>query len=259
MQAWLAGNLQLFQDVIACQRQFLTAFQLSTAVGAQLDVLGTIIGQPRQVPFRPTPAFVSWSATPTASHLGTGYVVGDIVTVVQAGSIGARLKVSAVGGGGAVSTLVPVAYGSGYSAAIGLSTTGGSGTGLEVDLTIIVLTPGNPILDDATYRTLLQCQVFNNHWNGQIDSLTAFWRSVFPGGTILITDTGNNIGGASVMTATITFGGAFSQIMNDLIFRGYIVPRPEGVLYTYISALLPIFGFDLNTDYVAGFDIAFFS
>jgi len=51
--SWLAANLQPYQDGIACLNQFDVAFDLLTAVGPQLDVLGAILGQNRTVGFQP--------------------------------------------------------------------------------------------------------------------------------------------------------------------------------------------------------------
>jgi hypothetical protein len=51
--AWLAANLQPYQDGIACLNQFDVAFGLLTAVGPQLDVLGNVLGQSRTVGFQP--------------------------------------------------------------------------------------------------------------------------------------------------------------------------------------------------------------
>jgi hypothetical protein len=57
------------------------------------------------------------------------------------------------------------------------------------------------------------------------------------------------------MSAVITATGTFSSIQTDLINHGYIVPRPEGVIYNYaIGQAGPLFGFDTNTGGIAGFD-----
>jgi hypothetical protein len=61
------------------------------------------------------------------------------------------------------------------------------------------------------------------------------------------------------MTATIFLSGSFTSIIQDLIVNGFIVPRPEGVLYEYTFAELPAFGWDLDNSFVAGFDVGKFS
>lgn len=106
----------------------------------------------------------------------------------------------------------------------------------------------SPVLDDATYRTLLKATVEINHWDGQADSLYPIWNSIFPGGRITIIDNQN-------MTATVSVGGSFTSILQDLISNGYIVPRPQAVQYTYTFATLPIFGVDRNDAFIAGVDL----
>lgn len=73
---------------------------------------------------------------------GTGYTVGDIVTVVQSGASGGQFTVTSIGGSGAVTgvSAVAAAGGTGYSVASGLATTGGTGTGLAVNLTAVAPT-----------------------------------------------------------------------------------------------------------------------
>jgi len=106
----------------------------------------------------------------------------------------------------------------------------------------------SPVLDDATYRIYIKAKIAQNQWDGTITSLYAIWKYLFPVGSIIIADNQN-------MTATIFLSGSFTSIIQDLITNGYIVPRPEGVLYTYDFAELPAFGFDLDNSFVAGFDV----
>jgi len=105
----------------------------------------------------------------------------------------------------------------------------------------------SPVLDDTTYRLLLNARIAQNQWNGTIDGLQGVWQTLFPGGRIVIVDAQN-------MSATIVLSGVFSSILQDLITNGYIVPRPEGVLYNYSFSAQPIFGFDQASSFIAGFD-----
>ena len=162
LNAWLTANLQLFQDVIVCAEAFIAAFDPTIASGPQLDVLGNIVGQPRQVSFQPS---------------------------------------------GGVS----------------------------------------PVLDDVTYALLIQATIARNHWDGKIDSLIAIWQSLFPGGTLTVQDNQD-------MTVTLFVAGAFTSILQDLILRGYFLPRPQAVAYTYEIAALPMLGFDESTAYLSGLD-----
>ena len=80
---------------------------------------------------------------PHAAAEGTGYVVGDRLTVVQGGATGGVVQVTSVGVSGNITGVATVAGlgGDGYSVANGLSTTGGTGTGAQVDIVSIGETP----------------------------------------------------------------------------------------------------------------------
>lgn len=104
----------------------------------------------------------------------------------------------------------------------------------------------SPTLDDTTYRLLIKAKIAQNQWDGTIESLYPIWTQLFPGGNIVIQDNQN-------MSATIVLTGAFTSITQDLITNGLIVPRPEGVEYTYQFTTLPVFGFGSSPGYIAGF------
>ncbi len=97
------------------------------------------------------------AAVEAGTYAGTGYKAGDVVTVVQAGASGGKLKVTAIGTGGAVTgfEIVPGSRGTLYSVASGLSTTGGSGTGLSVNITAIGETP---------LQAMQACRVAQTDW-----------------------------------------------------------------------------------------------
>jgi hypothetical protein len=110
----------------------------------------------------------------------------------------------------------------------------------------------SPILDDETYRIYIKYKIVANQWDGTIPGLYAAWRQIFlPGApplSILVADQQN-------MSADVIVTGGSSSILTDLVNNGYIVPRPEGVLYNYGFGNLPVFGFDRNDAYQAGFDL----
>lgn len=67
---------------------------------------------------------------------GTGYTVGDVVTITQGGASGGTAKILTAPSG-VPATFQLLTQGSGYTVANNLATTGGSGTGLELDITAI--------------------------------------------------------------------------------------------------------------------------
>lgn len=244
----LKGNLVILSlpTTAAFTANALT-FTLTPAVGAQLDVIGAIVGQSRTVSFQPSGTTAITGATLDAA--GTHYEVGDIFTVLQGGASGGQLQVISIGAGGAV-TEFGFAYGQsgtgfGYSVATGLATTGGHGTGLTINITSVG--GPSPILDDTTYRFLLQCRIGQNHWNGQIAGIQAYLAPLLPGGSITITDNQN-------MTATIHISGSLTEIVQDLITSGLVVARPMGVEYSFSFASAPYFGFDESNSQISGLD-----
>lgn len=106
----------------------------------------------------------------------------------------------------------------------------------------------SPVLTDSVYKILLQATLARFRWDGKTQSLYPIWNKIFPGGIIYINDNQN-------MTCTVIIAGIFSSIEKDLIVNGLIVPRPEGVLYTYSFATLPLFGADLDNAFIAGADV----
>jgi hypothetical protein len=97
------------------------------------------------------------AAIPHTGNAGTGYVVGDLVTVVQSGASFGQLRVATIGGGGAVTALTTVLglQGTGYSVATGLATTGGTGASLEVDITTI---------GQSALQAVQLCRQVNPNW-----------------------------------------------------------------------------------------------
>lgn len=72
---------------------------------------------------------------------GTGYVVDDVINVIQSGADGGTLTVSDVDPTtGAILGLAIDTIGESYTTAPGLATTGGTGTGATVDITVNSLT-----------------------------------------------------------------------------------------------------------------------
>jgi hypothetical protein len=97
----------------------------------------------------------------------------------------------------------------------------------------------------------LQAKIAQNQWNGLIGSVYAMLNSLFPGSGILLVDNAN-------MTVTVLLtGGTLTPIQEQMIVAGLIIPRPQGVLYTFEYAVLPAFGLDLETTFIQGLDTAY--
>jgi len=68
---------------------------------------------------------------------GSGYKLGDVITVTQTGASGGTATVSAVNGSGTVSSITLLTGGVSYSTTVSAATTGGAGTGLTVTISTV--------------------------------------------------------------------------------------------------------------------------
>lgn len=107
------------------------------------------------------------------------------------------------------------------------------------------------VLPDDVYRTLIRAKIAANSWDGTTDGAYAIWDSIFPTVTILIQDHQN-------MSYDLAFvGGIVDSLTAALVTGGYIPLKPEGVrVNTYFFPVDsgPLFGFDIDTDFVQGWD-----
>lgn len=69
---------------------------------------------------------------------GTGYTVGDILTLTDlGGNLNGTCRVATVGTGNKVATIDTIVAGTGYAVANGYLTTGGTGTGCKLNVTVL--------------------------------------------------------------------------------------------------------------------------
>ena len=107
-------------------------------------------------------------------------------------------------------------------------------------------------LDDDTYRLLIRAKIGANRWDGTLDSSAAILASIFGSDTqIFIQDNGD-------MTITIGIAGVLpNALFLALLVGGYIPIKPSTVAVNYMATSesgSPIFGFDVQNQYIAGFD-----
>lgn len=112
---------------------------------------------------------------------------------------------------------------------------------------------GVTALDDDTYRKLLYAKIALNNWDGlpgtAISALNGFFSSA--GSLFFLEDRGD-------MSMTLGVAQKVPSLLLLSIFaRGYIPFRPGGVkaYYRVVSVTqTSMFGFDMNNNYVKGFD-----
>lgn len=130
------------------------------------------------------------------------------------------------------------------------------GYGLDVWGTIVGVPrviPGSPSITllDPDYRTLILAKAAANIGNVTSQSLNKLLRLIFAaqGGLAYVQDNLN-------MTMTYVFGFPPTTAQQAIVENSGVLPRPAGVLVNFVwpSVSGPIFGFDSNNSYVAGFD-----
>lgn len=107
----------------------------------------------------------------------------------------------------------------------------------------------SPILDDETYRTLLKAKIAKNMWKGKIYDLKTLWNTIFGKG-IYICDNQD-------MTIDVVIAGDFTEIEQELLYHGMIVPKPQSVRIRYIVVdypkNLPIFSYGNDNEILGGY------
>ncbi|KWD81812.1 DUF2612 domain-containing protein [Burkholderia ubonensis] len=112
---------------------------------------------------------------------------------------------------------------------------------------------GLTVLDDDTYRLVIRAKIGANHWDGTLASSAAVLNSIFGADTHVFIEDHQD------MSMTIGISGKVpSAVFLALLAGGYIPLKPEGVRvnYTIVTTVdgAPMFGFDMNNQFVAGFD-----
>lgn len=108
-------------------------------------------------------------------------------------------------------------------------------------------------LDDDTYRMALRAKVAANHWDGTPDAAADILDSLEPSGALVFLEDHCDM--------SITIGIAGKQppaLYVALLKNGLLSLKPEAVHVNYAVTSVdgaPIFGFDIDNQYVAGFDI----
>lgn len=121
--------------------------------------------------------------------------------------------------------------------------------------------PGDPtegvvLLDDTTYRLMLYAKIAANIWNGQFGSLQEILQDIFvssPGTLVFVQDNFD-------MSISIGVAGTVPSVLFiSLLSEDYIPFRPAAVLLDGVYATTvdgaPLFGFDVENDYISGFDV----
>ena len=106
---------------------------------------------------------------------------------------------------------------------------------------------GSAVLNDDDYRLLIKARILINHWDGTLQAMRENFRLLFPEYELSILDHQN-------MTLRVTVVGLKGTLYEELIRRGYILPKPVGVRMTVNVVDEKIFAFNLENDSFGGYD-----
>lgn len=113
-------------------------------------------------------------------------------------------------------------------------------------------------LDDSTYRTLIGAKIGANNWDGTLPSWQSVMNQVFFGTGSYVFAVDNQDMSMDVYVA----GSRPSAILVSLLKNGHLPLKPSGVRingYTAASVVdSPMFGFDIQNQYIAGFETGAF-
>lgn len=111
---------------------------------------------------------------------------------------------------------------------------------------------GTAPLADSDYSIMLRGKMLSNEWLGTVTDAFTHVTNLFPttGALVFIIDNQD-------MTMTTCVAGAvLDESMRQALACGYMQVRPAGVLsdYLFTSAAAPIFGLDVNNEFIGGLD-----
>ncbi len=144
------------------------------------------------------------TVVPTTGQIGTGYIVGDVVSPIF-GTPVATLQVTSVNGSGGVTGLSVTTPGGGYFLTSNVTTTGGTGVNLEIDITALV--PANTGQVTVT----------------QVDGGAVTAVSITTPGTAYVEGTGIPTTGGTGSAATITILTVGPAVPYELVATGAVV------------------------------------
>lgn len=110
-----------------------------------------------------------------------------------------------------------------------------------------------PTLDDDTYKLVIKAKVCKNRWGGTMEGLQKIFSAFFPELPYEIVDNQD-------MSYTISLiDPDADELFVALIVNGFILPKPSGVRVDYNIMESSLFGWDVDTAFIKGWDKAIWS
>lgn len=111
-------------------------------------------------------------------------------------------------------------------------------------------TSGIVTIPDDVYRQVIKGKIAANSWDGTTEGMYKVWAVAFPTLSIVVQDNED-------MTMDVGISGPPLDTLTKALFvGGYIPLKPEGVRvdYYFTTVNAPLFGWDIESDSVGGWD-----
>ena len=106
------------------------------------------------------------------------------------------------------------------------------------------------VLTNEYFQKILKSRILSNHWNGTIEGLGDIIEAIFPDLAYEIVDVQDMSYNINIINPSVT------QTDLALLFNGYILPKPAGVGVNYTVMDKQLFGWDLDNNFIKGWDLA---
>lgn len=104
------------------------------------------------------------------------------------------------------------------------------------------------ILSDDLFRTVIKARIYSNFWDGTLQSWNDIIKTMFPDASYEVVDN------QDMSIDVIMIDPTADATMLALLFNGYIVPKPSGVRVTWTIQDKALFGWETETEFIAGWD-----
>ena len=105
-----------------------------------------------------------------------------------------------------------------------------------------------PVLNDTYYRKVLLSTIYKIHYDGTRQGLVDIMVALFPGLAYDIVDNQDMSYSITIIDPTI------ADIDRALLFNGFILPKPAGIKVNYSILNTPLFGWDMDSAFIKGWD-----
>lgn len=123
--------------------------------------------------------------------------------------------------------------------------------GILVGITRVLptsVTEIDPVLDDATFRRIIKAKILRNHWDGTLQGMMEIMNVLYKNLPYIIYDHQD-------MTITVYITDPTISVQDKaLLFNGFILPKPSGVLMNYEILDSALFSWDMDHEHFKGWD-----